>query len=165
MEPCIITKVGTLLTSRSISYNFMVADCQYSTATLSYKSLWYLREVRTLLQACRTTAHPMPPQCFCNSASLQHRLMSLSSICVVFLFSMQFCIQQQHGRLLPSKLVAFVSSCLHMALINTPLLHSFIGNTKLASLHSIYTMCTELQSPVPCSTITLIYPGFHTVCS
>ena len=30
-----------------ISYNFLVADYWYSTATLSHKSLWHSSEVRT----------------------------------------------------------------------------------------------------------------------
>ena len=43
LEPCIKAKVGTFLTS----YNFLVADHQYSAALLSYKSLGHFSEVCT----------------------------------------------------------------------------------------------------------------------
>ena len=46
--------------------------------------------------------------------ALQHQLMSLNRLCVVFVFC-----TQMHGHLLPSKLAAFISSCLYMASITT----------------------------------------------
>ena len=64
-------------------YNFQVADYRYSTATLSYKSLWYLK----CTVSCRLAALQHIPCLHSafdgNSASLQHWLMSLNR---VFLF-------------------------------------------------------------------------------
>ena len=81
-----LSQLGALEQVRSISYNFLVADYGYTTATLSYRSLWHLSEVHYRLVACCTTAHTIPPQHFDgNGASLQHQMTSLNRLCVVFL--------------------------------------------------------------------------------
>ena len=44
-EPCKKAKVGVHCLARSISYNILVADYRYSTATLNYKSVSHFSEV------------------------------------------------------------------------------------------------------------------------
>ena len=72
-------------------YNFQVADYQYITATLSYRSLWYLKSTLT----CRLAALQHIPRLHStfdgNRASLQHqqhRLMSLNRLRVLFIYNL-----------------------------------------------------------------------------
>ena len=83
-------KIGSASSLRS-----QVANYQYSTATLSYRSLsnWYLK----CTLSCRLAALQHIPCLHSafdgNRASLQHqqhRLMSLNRLCVLFLFPVQF---------------------------------------------------------------------------
>ena len=112
LEPCIKIKVGTLQT-RSISYNFLVADYQYSTATLNYKDTSVKCALSYSLAALKRI--PCLHSAFdSNSASLQHRPISLKRLCAVFLALIYTTQIQIHNSTMAISCPASCCLCYHL---------------------------------------------------
>ena len=118
-----------------------IADYWYITVTLSYKSLAHFSEVHTLLLACYTTAHPMPPQCTCFWWQWRFFTTPLSIFSAMFLALTNSDINAYNSRraiFCPASWL-LLSSRLYMASITTNYYPSYLN-------HNIHAIASKLHS-------------------